>query len=1430
MNTEDTSKAGFGNSDYKFQGYIYLGEFRTESQINPAIKMIVIENDAPLRTAPYQVGAVFKRLALNQELTVVGYCINMYGNKWYKTDTGHWIYDERVSNKAVTTITMHPTKGSNVSTNKKVTGGLPDQIVEVDNSITIIGPAPKLEGYTFMGYATKENAKTAQYQIGSKIEKVPEGGINLYPVWKQEKVTMSLSCCSVSLDATNSLSHSNETVRVEVSGNLNKSKGKVEAVSDHPEIATVTVSDNSFDNHAILKDILTAKLNINALFPGKANVIVSVNDKDGKAIARQTVSIKVDRKYDVTLWDDTGSIVFAKYAKSHDNNLVLSSAIPEKAGNYSFMGWAATTGASMPEYGPGDIYKENAPIDLYPVWIANHGITKPTFENGVLTINGRGNMPSYPTGKTEWNQYKDQTTKIVIDPEITSIGSNAFAGFNKVTEVVIPYGVQYIGCNAFNSTALTRVVIPSSVRKIGNRAFANCTKLVDSAFADTIAGSRSKSSQAFSENSSLEIGAFAFENCVSLASIDLPDTVTELGTGAFNGCTNLESVELSDNLTIVEDSTFFGCSSLTEIEIPEGVTEIGDGAFNGCSAMPAIELPDDLDSLGDQVFAGCSAMETVVIPEGIDDYGAGIFANCSALTNVDLPEDMEQIPDAMFTGCSAMKTIELPESIETIGSSAFRNCAALEGIELSENISLISSDAFNGCSAMESVVVPASVTVIGDFAFSESGLKEIEVNEGLTTIGTGAFAFCEELESFSVPASVTAIEDGAFMGCSALREVELLESTVAIGDDVFMDCSSLNMIELPEGIASLGENVFSGCADSLTVVCFCTSSVYDQVVDTCDNVDTIYPVTGVSLDKTTAAMHAGDALQLQPIIVPANATDPSVVWTTNHPEIASVDENGLVTTSDGGTVVITATTNDNKLVAQCEITVTVPVENIDLSEHETTAYVDDSFQLGYAFEPANPTNIGVSWSTSDEKVATVNEGGEVTIVGTGVATVTATTEDGGYTSSCVINAEAYVDVEEIVLDPSEITLQVGDTQKINASVLPTNATDPFVSFILSEEAEEIIELDEYGTITALKPGTAELTATAGGVEGKTCTVTVVPKTYSVTWIVDDAKTIHEYEPGAPIQKPDDPVKEGFVFKGWTPEVPETMPANDLTFTAVFEKITPVVYTLTYDANDGSGAPPAQTGNGTITLSSTKPTREGYAFLGWSTDKSASAASFTAGQIFELTSDTTLYAIWKQDPPIPPTEYTLTYDANEGNGAPPAQKGNGAITLSGTKPTREGYAFLGWATSKDAATAQYQPGAVFNLTEDTTLYAVWQKDDTPPVEQNPSVRIKNYVATKSVDYKTTITFTAITTDAPEDAIIHWFIDGKDVGTGETYKKEKATADYTVQCKLIGNDGTVLAESEVETIKVSTGFFAKLIAFFKGLFGSLPVITQAIKETL
>ena len=143
------------------------------------------------------------------------------------------------------------------------------------------------------------------------------------------------------------------------------------------------------------------------------------------------------------------------------------------------------------------------------------------------------------------------------------------------------------------------------------------------------------------------------------------------------------------------------------------------------------------------------------------------------------------------------------------------------------------------------------------------------------------------------------------------------------------------------------------------------------------------------------------------------------------------------------------------------------------------------------------------------------------------------------------------------------------------------------------------------------------------------------------------------------------------------------------------------YTVTYDANGGTGAPGAQEKEEDVNLvlSNTVPTRDGCTFKGWNTAADGSGDSYAPGATYTANAALTLYAQWY---------YPVTYDANGGTGAPSAQekKVDVDIVLSSTEPTRDDYRFTGWNTAADGSGDSYAPGATYTTNAALNLYAQW----------------------------------------------------------------------------------------------------------------------------
>ncbi len=193
----------------------------------------------------------------------------------------------------------------------------------------------------------------------------------------------------------------------------------------------------------------------------------------------------------------------------------------------------------------------------------------------------------------------------------------------------------------------------------------------------------------------------------------------------------------------------------------------------------------------------------------------------------------------------------------------------------------------------------------------------------------------------------------------------------------------------------------------------------------------------------------------------------------------------------------------------------------------------------------------------------------------------------------------------------------------------------------------------------------------------------------------------------------EPTREGYRFRGWSDRADGSgalyqpgqryVLVDDIEFYAVWEAQS---WPVTYDANGGDNppAPQAKPLQTPLTLSDSIPTRDGYAFLGWTTSPDVHVPTFQPGELYEADSAVTLYAVWQ-----PEGMYDVCYHANGGDGAPVNQTAEiGAeLVLDADAPIRNGYEFLGWALTPDADHATYQPGGAVIGDNSIDLYAVWR---------------------------------------------------------------------------------------------------------------------------
>ena len=258
------------------------------------------------------------------------------------------------------------------------------------------------------------------------------------------------------------------------------------------------------------------------------------------------------------------------------------------------------------------------------------------------------------------------------------------------------------------------------------------------------------------------------------------------------------------------------------------------------------------------------------------------------------------------------------------------------------------------------------------------------------------------------------------------------------------------------------------------------------------------PVTGVTLDKTSFSLKAGESVTLTATVNPEDATDKTVTWSSSDETVATVT-NGVVVAIKVGTATITAKAGEK--TATCAITVVAtPVTSVTLNRTTASLKAGETVTLTATVNPEDATDKTVTWSSSDETVATVTNG---VVVAIKVGTATITAKAGDKTATCAITV-VETPVTSVVLDKTSAFLKAGETLTLTATVYPEDATDKTVTWSSSDETVATVT---NGVVVAIKVGTATITARAGD-KAASCAVTVEPTPVSSVTLDKTVATIH----------------------------------------------------------------------------------------------------------------------------------------------------------------------------------------------------------------------------------------------------------------------------------------------------------------------------------
>ncbi len=243
----------------------------------------------------------------------------------------------------------------------------------------------------------------------------------------------------------------------------------------------------------------------------------------------------------------------------------------------------------------------------------------------------------------------------------------------------------------------------------------------------------------------------------------------------------------------------------------------------------------------------------------------------------------------------------------------------------------------------------------------------------------------------------------------------------------------------------------------------------------------IYLPENISLPTNTV-------LQLGGMTLPENTSDGRIKYEIDNSDIATIDKNGMIKGISKGKCIITATTIDGGYTAQCEVTVTQPVETIVMAKRETTLRPQENELLSVSINPTNADNKAIMWTTSNADIITVDETGVVTAIKAGSAWIKAFSVDNPEAKdSCLVTV--IQPVTGIKLDKTSCSVKgIGSTQQLQATIIPNDASNQNITWKSSNESVCVVV---NGLVVVTGVGTAVIIATTeDGNFIATCTVTV----------------------------------------------------------------------------------------------------------------------------------------------------------------------------------------------------------------------------------------------------------------------------------------------------------------------------------------------------
>ena len=740
---------------------------------------------------------------------------------------------------------------------------------------------------------------------------------------------------------------------------------------------------------------------------------------------------------------------------------------------------------------------------------------------------------------------------------------------------------------------------------------------------------------------------------------------------------DIEIIIINEGVTSICDMAFYGCSNITSVNVPNSIKDIYFSAFSGCSKLSSFTIPSSVRNLCDGVFSDCTKLKTLIVEEGEEPLNLvlrsltlGCFSN--AIEEIFLGRDMY---------------VERDEWNQQY--KPFKESQSLRKLSIGKNYTKIPTDYFYGCTNLTSVTFLDGLLEIGDNSFVNcTNISSLSFPSSLKIIGTNAFVGCEKIEEIVIPGNVSTIYPWAF-SCSNLRTVTIEEgdeslkfegnkSIAFVGPiekinlrrnvecyfSPFSPSTSLNLT-IGNKVTTLGGGIFAELTNGIGNLEF--EDGEDILIS--QNFKAGFGVNMNPFSKTPINdVYMGRSIEGSLL---AGVTSPfTLIFGTNISEIAENSYSYLNISS------LSIPKNIKKIGSSafmdCQylsiITIEDGSESISINNNFLNSplkelYVGRNFDYPDGFSPFSFL----------ESLTLLKIGGQVTSLGDqafsgcpnlkdvfSFALKTPSTGQNVFTDSYLSEATLH-----IIASAYKEYKSLAPWNKFKQIVASDGGTILYtLTYLVDGEVYKSYDLEEGASITPEGTPTKEGYTFSGWSEipetmpanDVTITGTFTANKYKLTYMVDNAEyKSYDVEYGAAITPEAEPTKEGYTFSGWS-SIPETMPAKDVTVTGTFTK---GAYKLTYMV-DGEVYKTITYDYGATITPEAEPTKEGYTFSGWSNIPETMPAN-----------DVTVYGTFTVN------KYKLTYII-DGQTYKEYEIEYGASITPEPDPTLEGYTFSGWS--------------------------------------------------------------------------------------------------------------------------------------------------------